>query len=266
MTFPIISGEPPEVADFNTSQAQLEDIIGLGENGYGIPTLWSAPVSREDRVRASNWNYLQRDLDSVYIHITNTGSGVTSVLVTGTTVVSSAVGNTIYNALAYVQANRYTCHPSQYYVDPVTSETWNTTDGTSTRTTVWGLGDTTEITHKVNAVWQNRLSARYFFNQGGYYIWKPSHLNDGKNELDTEWARFINWVNAQGGYEYGRTQYMNTTTNTATASWNSGTLTMSVVAERNPAEDAVLFTISYRNNSLPSMVIAPSTGYWNVIV
>lgn len=262
MTFPITPGSTATVADYMDSYTIVNDIIGIGENGYGIPVPWAGPVSTKTKIKARDWNYLQRDLNSIFIHVTNTGTATTTV--TNTTIVNSTLSNTVWSGTNEILGERYVCHPSQFYADPVTSETWNTTDGTSTRTLAWDMDATAEITHKVNAAWTTPLTARYFFNQGGYFIYKPFYANTGTTAtIDTQWVSFINYVGHIGGFEYKRSYFVNTATNSVTKVWTSGTLKISVVAERNSDKDQVLFTVKYKRRELE---IVPNRGYWNIIV
>lgn len=262
MTFPISPGSTATVADYMDSYSVINDIIGIGENGYGVPVPWSGPVSTKTRIKSRDWNYLQRDLNSIFIHVTNTGTATTTV--TNTTIVNSTLSNTVYSGVNEIEGQRYICHPDQYYADPVTNETWNTTNGTSTRTLVWDMEASAEITHKVNAAWTTPLTARYFFNQGGYFIYKPFYANTGTTAtIDTQWVRFIDHVQHLGGFEYTRPYFVNTGTSVVTKSWTSGTLRISLVAERSVDKDQLLFTVTYKRRALE---LVPDRGYWNIII
>ena len=264
MTFPIIPGSTASVAvsDFMDSYTVINDIIGIGENGYGVPVPWSGPVSTKTKIRAQDWNYLQRDLNSIFIHVTDTGTNTT--IVSNTTIVNSTLSNRVYDGVNEIVGQRYYCHPNQFFADPVTSETWNTTNGTSTRTLIWDMEATSEITHKVNAAWTTPLTARYFFNQGGYFIYKPFYANTGTTStIDTQWVRFIDYVQSRGGFEYARPYFVNPDISLVTKSWTSGTLRISLAVERNPAKDQILFTVKYKRRDLE---IVPNRGYWNIII
>jgi hypothetical protein len=262
MTFPITPGSTATVADYMDSYTIINDIIGIGENGYGIPLPVSGPVTTKTRIKARDWNFLQRDLSSIFIHVTNTGTATTTV--TNTTIVSSTLSNTVWDGVNEIVGQRYFCHPDQYYADPVTSETWNTTNGTSTRTLVWDMDTTAEITHRVNAAWTTPLTARYFFNQGGYFIYKPFYANTGTTAtIDIQWVRFIDYVGHLGGFEYTRPYFVSTATSLVTKSWTSGTLKISLAAERNVDKNQVLFTVKYKRRELE---IVPSRDYWNIVI
>jgi len=262
MTFPITPGSTATVADYMDSWTIINDIIGIGENGYGVPVARSGPATTKTKIKVRDWNDLQRDLNSIFIHVTNTGTSTT--VVTTTTTVNSTLSNRVWAAVNEIQDRRYTCHPDQFYADPVTSETWNTSNGTSTRTIAWDMDATAEITHRVNAAWTTPLTARYFFNQGGYFIYSPFYANTGTTAtIDIQWVSFINHVKSQGGYDYRRDQFVNTATSVITKSWTSGTLRISFVAERNATNDQILFTIKYKRRALE---LVPDRGYWNIIV
>jgi hypothetical protein len=262
MTFPITPGSTATVADYMDSYTVINDIIGIGENGYGVPVPWSGPVSTKTKIRAQDWNYLQRDLNSIFIHITNTSTATTEL--TNAILVNSTLSNTVYSGVNEIVGQRYFCHPNQFYADPVTSETWNTTNGTSTRTLVWDMDATAEITHKVNAAWTTPLTARYFFNQGGYFIYRPFYANTGTTAtIDTQWVSFINYVQNTGGFEYTRPYFVNTSTSTVVKSWTSGTLKISMTAQRSTDKDQLLFTVKYKRRELE---IVPNRDYWNIII
>lgn len=264
MTLPIAPGSTATVAvaDYMDSYTIINDIIGIGENGYGIPVPWSGPVSTKTKIKARDWNYLQLDLNSIFIHVTDASTATTTV--TNTTTVSSTLSNTVYAQVNEIEGQRYVCHPNQFFADPVTSETWNTTNGTSTRTISWDMDSTAEITHKVNAAWTTPLTARYFFNQGGYFIYKPFYANTGTTAtIDTQWVSFIDYVKHIGGFEYTRPYFVNTSTSLVTKSWTSGTLKISLAAERNVDKNQVLFTVKYKTRELE---IVPNRDYWNIVI
>ncbi len=269
------TGTIAEAFDYNTIQETVYEIIGLGEDGYGIPTAWSGPVTNRNRMTAIQWNIIQRDINSIYVHITNTLTGFINV-VTGTTIVNADLPNILYSKMPYALANRFVCHPEQYFADPTTGERWNTTEGTSTRVTTWGFGSQTEITHIVSATWPTRLTTRYFFNQGGYFKWRPFHQNTATNggvltDIDTEWANFISHVQGLGGWEYRRDEYV--TYNSTVTTWTSGTLQMSVAAEKSgipdsngQTENQINFTIKYTQTDNPDLVVVPSAVTWNIVI
>lgn len=259
--------------DYNSIQSVISEILGTGENGYGLSDIASIPVAPiTNRITAFQWNALLRDINVATTHITNTSTVTTSVI-TGTTVVTKLRTDILQGQANYLidPVRRYTCHPNQYYVDPVTSSTVNYTDGISTRTLPWGV-DVQSVTHKVNAAFATRLQARYFFNLGSYITLLPFHLNNGLNDLDAEWASFINHMqdtNVQ--YTYRRSDFMNQTS-TSTV-YNSGTLSISVLAEKAPDESNIEFTVTYGNTltydtgtNSALIVIIPTVGYWNILV
>jgi hypothetical protein len=264
MTLPIAPGSTATVAvaDYMDSYTIVNDIIGIGENGYGFPVPRSGPVSTKTKIKVRDWNYLQLDLNSIFIHVTDAGTATTTV--TAATTVNSTLSNTVYAQVNEIEGQRYVCHPNQFFADPVTSETWNTTNGVSTRTPTWDMDTTAEITHKVNAAWTTPLTARYFFNQGGYFIYKPFYANTGTTAtIDTQWVSFIDYVKHIGGFEYTRPYFVNTATSLVTKSWTSGTLKISLAAERNVVKNQVLFTVKYKRRELE---IVPNRAYWNIVI
>ena len=123
MTFPISpeSTATVAVADYMDSYTIVNDIIGIGENGYGMPLLVSGPVSNKTRIKVRDWNYLQSDLNSIFIHVTDASTATT--VVTTTTTVSSTLSNAVYAQINEIESQRYVCHPNQFFADPVTNET-----------------------------------------------------------------------------------------------------------------------------------------------
>lgn len=268
MSHPLISGTTIQAADFNAIYDIVAEVVGPGENGYGFGFTFGVPVSENDIIRAWQMRGLQADVNTAYKHITNayTGSGLVN---TGTTIVSTSLPTRLYDAAQYILANRYTCHPDQYYVDPITGATINTTDGTSTRTISWGIAPSNAIEHKVNVYWASRLVRRYFFNAGGKFEWKPGHNGESMtglplNDLDAEWANFIEyWQATQDVWTYDRDKFV--TYNSTSTSWSSGTLQITASADIEGDEN-IRFTFTYRNNNTPTLVVVPSSGFWNYLV
>jgi len=267
MAHPLNTGTIIEAVDFNVIQDILTEVLGVGENGYGFSVQNSVPVTDKEIGRAWHMRGLQYDLNQAYKHITNNYTA-TSVVVAGTTIINPALPTVVYEAAQFVEANRYTCHPSQYFVDPVTGATINTTDGTSTRTLGWGIGPDIQIQHKVNVTWASRLVKRYFFNAGGKFEWLPYYTDSSVtgnplNDLDTEWANFINYLQNTSPWVYDRPTHEDWTTTATT--YSSGTLRISVLADQE-TDASIRFTFSFYNNDTPDLVVVPSTGFWNIIV
>jgi hypothetical protein len=245
----------------------MNDVLGQGEDGYGLALLLSAPITNQNRLTAQAWQNLQIDLDTAHRHITNTATNITSI-VTGTTVVTAALINEFWDAAQFIVENRYECHPQQYFKDAATGESWNTTNGSSSRTANWGLSPTVSITHEVNVVWASAAVRSYFFNSGGLLEWKPYHTNAAMtpntslNDLDTEWASFINHVQGQGGWDYDHTTYRDWDTTATT--YSSGTLRINIVADQE-TDRSIRFVCTFTNVETPQLVVTPSTQYYNIL-
>jgi len=270
MTLPVTSSSFIAASDYNDVHNILTEVIGVGENGYGISSYLSNPVTNRNVSTASQWRRLQFDLNTAYRHITNQFIIPPGTITTGTTITTAALTNQYWTAANFVLNNRYTCHPNQYFVDPNTLANINTTEGTSTRTLVggWGLDPESAITHKVNVTWASRLTTRYFFNCGGKFEWNPYHTNASVtglslNDLDEEWASFINHFQQAETYVYDRQTYEDWTT-TSTV-YNSGTLRISVLADQETDRN-IRFTFTFTNIETPDLVVIPSTEYYNIIV
>jgi hypothetical protein len=266
MSHPLITGTTILAQDYNETYNIIAEIIGPGENGYGFGYTLGFPVSSNDPIRLWQMQGLQGDVNTAYKHITNNYTGLQ--LISTTTTVGAALQNQLYDAAQYALANRYTCHPNQYFVDPDTGATINTTEGTSTRTLSWGLAPNNQIQHKVNVYWASRLTRRYFFNAGGKLEWTPGHNNQSMtglplNDLDAEWANFIEYWQATQDWTYDRNVFV--TYNSTSTSWSSGTLQIIASADIESDEN-IRFTFTYRNNNTPTLVVVPSSGFWNYLV
>ena len=267
MTLPATSGTIIAASQYNEIHALMNDVMGQGEAGYGLALLLSAPITNQNRLTAQAWQNLQIDLDTAHRHITNTATNITSI-VTGTTVVTAALINEFWDAAQFIVENRYECHPQQYFKDAVTGESWNTTNGSSSRTANWGLSPTVSITHEVNVVWASAAVRSYFFNSGGLLEWKPYHTNAAMtpntslNDLDTEWASFINHVQGQGGWDYDHTTYRDWDTTATT--YSSGTLRINIVADQE-TDRSIRFVCTFTNVETPQLVVTPSTQYYNIL-
>jgi hypothetical protein len=268
MTLPVTSGSFITAADYNDIYALVSEVVGPGDNGYGLNLIYSQPVTDQFSASAQQWENLRNDINTAYIHITNTSTAA-SVISTVTTITANFI-NELWSAANFITDNRYTCHPTQF-MDTVTNTTLYTTGGISERTTstVWGVPSGEEtITHEVNVVWASRLTQRYFFNTGSELVWLPYHTGESVTgnsltNLDTGWANFINYVQSIGGWTYDRDTFEDWTT-TATV-YNSGTLRISILADRE-TERSIRFICTLSNTDAPGVEIAPTTGYYNIIV
>jgi hypothetical protein len=270
MTLPVSSGSFITAADYNDIYTLVSEVIGPGDNGYGLNLIYSQPISDRYTATRDQWTNLQYDLNTAYIHITNTSTANT-VISTTTTITASFV-NEMWDAANFVLANRYTCHPTQY-IDTVTNTTLYTENGVSERSTStsWGNPLTSpSITHQVNVVWASRLVQRYFFNTGGELVWLPYHTGESTNpdvslnDLDTAWANFINYVQSVGGWNYDRDTFETYLGSTSTV-YNSGTLQISILADRE-TDRSIRFTCTLTNLDSPGLEVAPTTKYYNIIV
>jgi hypothetical protein len=263
MTFPRATNDPIEILDFTSSSNIVSEIAGLGENGYGLSIPSSTTFSTNTKIRAQDWNSLIGTLNAISIHTSNTTSSISTV--SNTTTIIATLSNAVNNLANQLKLVRYECAPEQYYTDPITNESWNTTNGTSTRVTSWDMDAVEEIVHKVNAAWTSPLTARYFFNQGGVFIYKPFYNTStaatiSTGTVDARWVNFIDYVKHIGGYEYTRDQFVADAPR-VTKSWTSGTLGISLQVEKNAKKDSILVTVRYKK---PLLEIIPARYFWNI--
>lgn len=277
MTYPVTSSTSlVEMGDYNVIYDIIDQVLGPNEDGWGLYTTFSTPVTKSVRVRGLDWRNLQRDLIQVaYLHITNTTTVLTSAvqLPTTSTLITADFHNQLYNTSTWVLENRYVCAEDQYA--PL-----NVTDGQSSRTLVWGV-EQNQIVHKVKISWASRLSARYFFNTGGYLTWVPSHSDNGINDLDQEWANFIVAIDldqATNPLKYSREQFINQVPGTTSTIYTlndigiksepeptyvSGTLSVTVDVFKSDNEEWVEFIVTFANNDSALLVVTPAVGYWS---
>lgn len=284
MTYPVTSGTSlVQSIDYNSLYDIVEDVFAVNEEGWGLYAFYSTPISSNNLIRASQWRNLEDDLIRLaYFHITNT----TTVLTSNTPIVSGSLieaerQNQLKSVADYVLANRYTCAEGQYYRDPITGATVNTTDGVSRRTLEWGITEN-YIEHRVRVRWANRLIALHFFNTGGILTWTPYHSNNGLNDIDSEWAAFINSVRISQETQpiaYDRNAFLAQTAGTTATiyaqgssqvapnpTYQSGTLSINVELFKSNGEDWVEFIITFANANSAELVVTPSVGYWNYTV
>lgn len=248
--------------EYNQSYSLVADVLGLGENGWGIPFTSSNPVSIGNRVYAKSWNDLLADINYANKHIYGTNSSIDYV-VTGTTVITAQHANDMLSLITALgdENLRYTCHPSNFVFNPLTNSTTNYSDSVSLRTLPWGANGTTAIEHRMVASWSNRLSARYYFNEGNYLSYSPFYSGIGLNDLDAEWVHFIDYL-GPGVWKYDHhhfTNYRTTTTN-----WTSGTLEIIISASIASDDKSVSVDVKYINNASADLILTPTVSIFNI--
>lgn len=281
-TFPVSSGTTITTASFNDIYDILYEVIGIGEDGWGIQDFFSSPASLNTRISARGWQNLRIDLvETAYQHITNSTSTWTTSISTGSVITTSS-HNQAWEVAQYVYANRHECAEEQYFRDPITEVSTNTTGGSSSRTIVWNNNTQTSITHVVRARWANRLLARYFFNSGGYWTWTPYQGYNILNDLDLGWANFIYEIQTDqqtNPLKYDRAAFVAQSPGTTATIYPVGssrsypdttyeydTLSVNVEVFKSSNEQYLEFTITFANSDAPTLVITPSVGYWNEVI
>ena len=121
------------------------------------------------------------------------------------------------------------------------------------------------ITHKVVTTFPNRLAARYYFNLGCYLTFVPYYQGTGLNDLDVEWAEFIDHLRApEQELRYGRNEFINYSS--TVTSWSSGTLSVSFAAAKSVNETEIEFTTIYSNNASAALIVSPAVATWSITV
>ena len=106
-------------SDYNSSQIDIQDVLGIGENGYGLTLLSSYPVDTPHKNYAYNWNALQKDINFGYAHVFGVGTS-TGYVITGTSVIDASYVTALSETSTLLTDNddiRYTCHPNKFYVN-----------------------------------------------------------------------------------------------------------------------------------------------------
>ena len=262
----ISSGTPLAKDDYNAAQAILQDIISLGDNGYGLPIINSTPVENTQVVTAKNWNSLIDDINIVYRHVANKNTS-TANLSTGTSIVTAAAPAALVSAVNWLNDNRYTCHPSQFLntgTSVATSTSTFFSDSTSRRNIVWNTGVSNVISHEVLVSFPSKTLARYYFNLGSYLSFVPFYEGNILFDPDALWANFIDYLRAPAQqYKYDRAKYVNYSS--TTTSWTSGSLVVKVLAEKSVDERTIKFTTSYIDGVLGTVSITPSGSTYPTI-
>ena len=289
MTFPIPSPSseqtPIPKEAYNEIFDIIEEIVGIGEDGYGLQFFRSLPVSDTGTIGSQEWKNLYADLaETIYQHVFGANPLVPAQ--TGE-LITADYHNELYEAAQLVLANRYTCHETQYYKDPVTGVNVYTAEGTSSRTKTWGFLEN-QIVQTTKIKWVTRLLARYFFNGGGVLTWTPYHTNasatgEPLGALDAQWAEFIRAIQLdQENYPlyYDRAAYIAQNAGTTTTiyppagsilggtggldpTYASGTLSVKVQVTKEINESDIVFTITFANSDSESLIVVPTVGYWN---
>jgi len=267
------------VSDYNSIQTTVSNILGLNPQGYGLPYVASRPVSRSDKVRASDWKNLQSDLNMINKHVTGSytqlTTGTRSQPITSDIPASyTDLSNFLLDSGNGDASRRFTCAESEYYVDPVTSNTINYTGGVSTRTTVWGIQES-YITHVVRVGFPTADTMVYFFNLGSYITFLPFRVGAGLNSADYEWFTFINWLRsgdpAVPVLHYDRSHSIvhnpgSTINNIYNATTSTSGISIDVSVTKSLNGKYLDFTVAYRNNDIAAIVIDPSTRIWTTLV
>jgi hypothetical protein len=287
-TFPLSTGTLITDPAFNELADIAQEILGVGENGWGLYGIWTTPITPSMPIRADSWHNLVKDLvNNCYHHITNintttnTYAGALANVSTATTLTEIDVDlpNRLKEIADFVKddANRYTCAEEQFFVDPSTGAKINFTGGVSERTLPWGIAPDREITHVARVRWASRLVARYFFNTGGYLTWKPYfNRTEGTTELSTadqEWTNFINTIrvdqqNPANEIRYNRAAFdaQNADTEDDIKTYTSGSLYVTVSVYKSLGADYVDFRVKFGTTANPQLVVDPVVGYWNEVI
>jgi hypothetical protein len=283
ITHPLTTGTATiSVGSYNDVFELVNEVIGVGEDGYGLQDFFSTPVSTGTVITAAQWKNLYIDLvERAYQHITSSTNTLTTAITTGSTVIQANYQDQAWITANYVYNNRYTCAEGQYFRDPNTNATVNYTGGITTRTLEWGVFEN-NIYQTTIMRWGSRLLARYFFNLGGYVTWTPFHNNIGYNDIDSEWAQFIVAIQQDqvtSPIKYDRAAFIAQNAGTTATvypvgstrggtqpSYESGNLSINVQIFKATNEESLRITTTFSNSDGSLLIVTPTVGYWNEVV
>lgn len=284
---PISTSSLISPSHYNTLTITVDNILGTGGDGYGSLSVDNWQVTNKNRVALKTWNKLLYDLNLVNSHITHAPSALNTL--TTTTTVLSAYTNKLYETAAFVEANRYSCHPLQYAYNRITGSTTFRGDGTyevisepgvdrlqglAFRSTDWGLSPDASIKHVIEYTFLTGNTARYFFNQGGQLVWEPgftySTFAEGEylEDIDLEWVYAINAIIEKNGYIYDRDLYINYTSTATSETLGSLVVDINVVKSQTGGQigNIITMTIEFRNTDTPDLEVVPASNTWYIEV
>ena len=89
VVFPVSSSTIIQAVHQNDIHNHVIEVLGVGEDGYGISSFLSNAVTNRNVATASQWRRLQFDLNTAYAHITNQFAIPPGSIITGTTIISA---------------------------------------------------------------------------------------------------------------------------------------------------------------------------------
>ena len=185
-------GEFIRAADYNTIQAKLAGILGLGSgtSGYG-QNVSSAQVAVGDPIRASQWSALRNDLLRARQHQTGIDETVNLTAITAGATVAAASIEVQYNTYAdTVITNKLSVASNQTTTENVitpyvkTNTSWN---GTITNVITISFPGYTAGSTVVSPA----DHARIFFNTGGNFQITSSRSNGSTTSKNTTWSTML---------------------------------------------------------------------------
>ena len=265
MTFPTNTGDVPNNFDFTSTQVVINDILGLGDNGWGLSFIESDLVYSGMRIDAAQWNKLLYDVNTVYQHISNVFTSTTSVT-TGSTVINHSFPNALYSTAQALVGSRYTADPSQFLTAYSGTSTIFYSGGDGLRTTSWGGTSTTYIVQNVLSHFPNNKLARYYFNQGCYFTFTPTYAGIVLvGSIDEQWVAFIDYINNNDPYTFDRTKFMAQLAypgipSSKTWNWTTGSLQVILSAELKTDLSSIEFRVEYDNNNTSTVGVQIGCG------
>lgn len=181
------SGQTILASHYNTIRTRIYNVLGPVSTGYGYTgDTPSVPVIVGNTPTADEWLKLYNEVNRCIVHQTNASLslpvGITPPAVGG--IIYASFVNTLDSYSTTAETNKATVAAGQLLS--------STSNGSSTRTSVWG----SDITHEVTYTWASNLDTQYFFNLGGRIELSLSYANSTGSADDLTWISLINTANS----------------------------------------------------------------------
>lgn len=173
------SGGLIQATDYNGFVNSINTIwgAGSGDSGYGQSTTL-ATVAASNTVTAVQWSNLIARMNSISIHQSGSGSGITPP-VTGNII---TYVSTLSGKISTYNTNRLSA----------ATRSGNVTMTAMTNATTWGAATGVQTcTKEVSLTWPNANAMRYFFNCGGYAEFTGQNSVLSTNTKSTDWDALL---------------------------------------------------------------------------
>lgn len=179
-------------SDYNTIQAGVANILGVGSSNYGYgQSLSSSQVSLGSTITATQWANLKVDILNCANHQGTTSTSdaritaLSNLTITNNPAmtVDAVDANKFSSALTVIDSNKLYLGTGQFSTANLVS---------STRATAWGSPTKPTVIHSFYIQWSSANAARYFWNSGGYLTFNASLSGYSSTPQNTDWYNTLN--------------------------------------------------------------------------